>query len=779
MRSGRKTGWILTAYAAAGTAAGMVFATLDRPPAQASVTSQGAAISAPVSDAVVVPAEAGDRAAAWFGLDTGRFVTTMVQLAQAPVTGGDESERALRRRAGELSNEAGDAADRFFAEGRDGADSDSEGLVTGTLLDPAIRWFGQATDAYRRDVVPRLAEGGDIDARPAAARDGRLAEARREGDGDGVFSLYGLFDGAQSWVDRALANYRGQVVPRLTGAMPAGGDLTTTDIARLDDRRTSEPSDSAEDRRREEDRRRAEEQRRLEDERRRAEERQREEDQRLEQERRRAAEQRRANERRAILEAEERERQRLRDEASRDAQSNSERELDERLAAERLAAERLADEQRRRDAEERERERVEAERQRLEAERQRSEDERRRRDAERAAAAERVRDEAARLEQQRLDEAERRARLEAEERERQRLAQAEARARRAESERVAQLSTGWDELVERARRAARDTEEIASAASGRVDQAVEISSSAASAFRRQSSASSRLDSVRPTGLSVDSLEDLEAARFEFSGRTTALRDAQQAARANVTQWQSIRTQTRRDAQLARQAATRAESARRQLGEVSSDLVRRRLETNLEDAAKRSESLRDQARGRLEGGPDALRLPDVLDPGPVLAALRTRDVTPPLPPRDDARTAGSQDVSGGRLRDDATAARSRADDGGDNGRRRVAAVSEPRRPVARTRPANRSSVRGSVRRAVQRARRTTAQRRPKARQSCRTQKRQGRVHVVRKGDNLWCIARLYYGNGARYRRIYRANREKVARPSLIYPRQKLVIPRRTR
>lgn len=54
-------------------------------------------------------------------------------------------------------------------------------------------------------------------------------------------------------------------------------------------------------------------------------------------------------------------------------------------------------------------------------------------------------------------------------------------------------------------------------------------------------------------------------------------------------------------------------------------------------------------------------------------------------------------------------------------------------------------------------------------------RSGTVHVVRRGDTLTRIARRYYGNGNRYRVIYRANRRKIRNPNLIYPRQRLYIP----
>lgn len=49
----------------------------------------------------------------------------------------------------------------------------------------------------------------------------------------------------------------------------------------------------------------------------------------------------------------------------------------------------------------------------------------------------------------------------------------------------------------------------------------------------------------------------------------------------------------------------------------------------------------------------------------------------------------------------------------------------------------------------------------------------RIYIVKKGDNLWSIARKYYGKGSLYTRIAQAN--KLKNPNLIYPGQKLIIP----
>lgn len=48
-------------------------------------------------------------------------------------------------------------------------------------------------------------------------------------------------------------------------------------------------------------------------------------------------------------------------------------------------------------------------------------------------------------------------------------------------------------------------------------------------------------------------------------------------------------------------------------------------------------------------------------------------------------------------------------------------------------------------------------------------------VISRGDSLWRISRITYGDGSRYALVYRANRERIRNPNLIYPGQTLVLP----
>ena len=52
-------------------------------------------------------------------------------------------------------------------------------------------------------------------------------------------------------------------------------------------------------------------------------------------------------------------------------------------------------------------------------------------------------------------------------------------------------------------------------------------------------------------------------------------------------------------------------------------------------------------------------------------------------------------------------------------------------------------------------------------------------IIRRGDNLWRIARRNYGRGIKYQAIFAANRERIRNPHWIFPGQVFVIPTRDR
>jgi nucleoid-associated protein YgaU len=48
-------------------------------------------------------------------------------------------------------------------------------------------------------------------------------------------------------------------------------------------------------------------------------------------------------------------------------------------------------------------------------------------------------------------------------------------------------------------------------------------------------------------------------------------------------------------------------------------------------------------------------------------------------------------------------------------------------------------------------------------------------LVSRGDSLWRISRLTYGSGMQYAVVYKANRDRIKNPNLIYPGQVFVLP----
>lgn len=51
----------------------------------------------------------------------------------------------------------------------------------------------------------------------------------------------------------------------------------------------------------------------------------------------------------------------------------------------------------------------------------------------------------------------------------------------------------------------------------------------------------------------------------------------------------------------------------------------------------------------------------------------------------------------------------------------------------------------------------------------------RKPTVSRGDSLWRISQRALGAGQRYAVIYRANKQQIRNPNLIYPGQVIVLP----
>jgi nucleoid-associated protein YgaU len=111
---------------------------------------------------------------------------------------------------------------------------------------------------------------------------------------------------------------------------------------------------------------------------------------------------------------------------------------------------------------------------------------------------------------------------------------------------------------------------------------------------------------------------------------------------------------------------------------------------------------------------------------------------------------------------------------------VASLPAPRLASASDRPAARPRLMGAPKpRAMARApAATTVASASPADVLTGTPAEAGGSRVIARGDSLWALSRLAYGDGARYAVILKANREKIHNPNLIYPGQTFVMPQKT-
>lgn len=60
-------------------------------------------------------------------------------------------------------------------------------------------------------------------------------------------------------------------------------------------------------------------------------------------------------------------------------------------------------------------------------------------------------------------------------------------------------------------------------------------------------------------------------------------------------------------------------------------------------------------------------------------------------------------------------------------------------------------------------------------SSSTAERAGTTYVVKSGDSLSKIAKHFYGDGSKWKKIHAANADKIPNPDLIHPGLQLTIP----
>ena len=52
---------------------------------------------------------------------------------------------------------------------------------------------------------------------------------------------------------------------------------------------------------------------------------------------------------------------------------------------------------------------------------------------------------------------------------------------------------------------------------------------------------------------------------------------------------------------------------------------------------------------------------------------------------------------------------------------------------------------------------------------------GKMHLVKRKDTLYSLARLYYNDHRQWKKIYEANRDRIANPNMIKVGMNLIIP----
>lgn len=686
------------------------------------------------------------------------------RMAQAAGSPSDPT----RRRAEELSRDAGNAADTFFRDGRvlSGERTASWTLKTGTALDDVIAWVVQSTAAYRTHVAPRLATGGGF-ARPSRRDTATVANTERGLAGSERRSDPSRFDTivtrVSRWVVRAVDAYDGDIVPRLSGGLSE----TATANDKTPEAKTAasdtppvpsrwQTSQSETPRTTPPEARQAPPS--------------------VEPDRGATPSPRPAVRAPAASPFE-----RDGDVAASSSEPTSRSAATDPPATPRLErpavvatpadptnADRLRDELHRA------------------ADAKRREEDARRVEAERKAELARL----AALERQRkaaLEEAERRKLLAA-------LPSADERRR-------------WAELLARAQTAA----EAVARTRTRVVPRVSVAERRATVIARvENDQQAELVTLRRAREEIESARGrafIGEAIVRFTRHYGDLRRSAARARSVASDWRGIRDRISVDLGMARTGVTSAETVLRRLETTPGRQSRRALELRLVRAVMRVERLRSRASSRLTSAPQPVAIPEVRRVAGVIARARTLvDPEPPrlagvpLPQRKPLSSRGAR-VASVRATTDAVrsytlpernpAAQRRED----RRRFRPAARVPDRRSVVAipdppTRNARRSLRVARVERRVTRRdvnrRRATKRRVHKARARSRTGARayrrrrwrgryRSRRYVVRRGDSLWAISRRFYGRGRRYRRIYVANRAILRRPSRIYPGQRLIIP----
>ncbi|MBU2532810.1 MAG: LysM peptidoglycan-binding domain-containing protein, partial [Alphaproteobacteria bacterium] len=659
---------------------------------------------------------------------------------------------AVRAEGDDIGSAASRRFDQFFMNrsGAKGLEGATHGAVRTVAADrddtfaPAWNWLRDANRSYNREIVPRIKRGGGYgssaghansteagrDTDTSRTRGAVLPDRNRAPEPNQVsrhVDLTGRIAGSlpiavAEWFEAARRGYAAEVVPRLKGQVP------TFTIARPRDGtaivETETESEAARQRRLERDRRRSEEA-----------------EARAEQERQ-EADRRRRDAEQARLQAEEEAR---RIEADRlRAEQEEARKLagEQRRAAERRAQEeRLAAEERRRREDEARlaREAVERERSARETAEMQAAADRVRREAEAkakakaetqaarlSAEAERRRQAAAAEQQRRLQEAEQERRRLAELERERRSVEADRRQREAEQERERIA------LQRQQQRVAAERDRLVREAAGEEARRQRVIAEAAEQRRHAEEARRR------RAAEAERRRQAEAEPERRRGPASHDGGEGNSTRGGLTEETAPNT-----LRIALPSQRKQEPAAPPLLPVQN---RRVVTLSRPAAPERQVSDREDMKRQAANRPAPERESAELSRTYV---FRDTSISYRSAPRSATVTAPADTLN--RLSETRTAG------AGNQAQVRHATVRHRRR--ARV---------GSFRKRLART--------PRCRLLAGRRIRPPGTYVVKRGDSLWRISRRHYRIGRYYRIIYRSNSGTVRRPGLIYPCQRLFLPR---
>jgi nucleoid-associated protein YgaU len=332
--------------------------------------------------------------------------------------------------------------------------------------------------------------------------------------------------------------------------------------------------------------------------------------------------------------------------------------------------------------------------------------------------------------------------------------QAEAARKAAEEAQQAEAARKAAEEVQQAEAARKAAEEAKQAEAAR--KAAE-EAQRAEAARKSAEEAKQAEAARKAAEDAKQAEAARKAAEEAKQAEAARKAAEEAKQAEAARKAAEEAKQAEAARKAAEEAKQAEAARTAAEEAKQAEAARKAaeEAKQVEAARKAAEEAKQA----EAARKATEEPKLAAQHPPTQSVgREGEVAvPPPSPIPEPGSMQAQKLPGAVLRPE-PAAESDSD----------LKETEPPQPVEIRQLSPKPAKKESVRRWVRRER------------SCRLAGRHIRppgYYTVHRGDSLWRISRYYYRRGWFYHRLYHANRRIIRDPDLIFPCQRIFVPRR--